>query len=99
MLHGADKSFFSGFQLDSEALVLGNAFKDSEEIEHRFSNLGSITMKGTKDRIKQVYIFTNKKKESTSDVPVVKYENKTDKDREFAEIQNEVLKAMEKGGE
>ena len=26
-------------------------------------------------------------------------ENKTDKDREFAEIQNEVLKAIEKGGE
>ena len=80
MLHGVDRSFFKNFQLDSEALVLANAFKDKEEIEHRFSNLGSITMKGTKDRIKQDYIFTNKKKESTSNVPVVKYENKTDKD-------------------
>lgn len=80
MLHGADKSFFKNFQLDSEALVLANAFKDQKEIEHRFSNLGSITMKGTNDRIKQEYIFTNKKKVSTSNVPVVKYENATYKD-------------------
>ena len=80
MLHGADKSFFRNFQLDSEALVLANAFKDQQEIEHRFSNLGSITMKGTTDRIKQDYIFTDKNKETISNVPVVKYENKTDKD-------------------
>ena len=80
MLHGADKSFFMGFQLDSEALVLANAFKDQEKIEHRFSNLGSITMKGTKDCIKQGYIYTNKHKESTSNVPIVKYEYKSEKD-------------------
>ena len=80
MLYGADKSINWYFQSGSEALVLGNVFKDHEGIDHRFSHLGSITMKGTKDRIKQDYIFTNKKKESISDVPVVKYENKTDKD-------------------
>lgn len=80
MLHGADKSFFMGFQLDSEALVLANAFKDQEKIEHRFSNLDSITMKGTKDSIKQGYIYTNKHKESPSNVPIVKYEYKSEKD-------------------
>ena len=80
MLYSADKSFFWGFQLDSEALVIANAFKDQEKIEHKFSNLGYITMKGTTDSIKQGYIFTDKNKEMISNVPVVKYENKTDKD-------------------
>ncbi|MBW7571016.1 hypothetical protein [Succinivibrio faecicola] len=81
-LGGANKSFFNEFQLDSEALVLANAFKDKEGIEHKFSNLGSITMKGTTDRIKQEYLFVAKNKREVIDIPVIKNLNSSTMDND-----------------
>lgn len=81
ILNGADEYFFRGFQHDSEALVLANAFKDQIGISHNFSYLGFASMTGANgiNYVIQSYIFTEKTKEKVSDIPIVKYENKTEK--------------------